>query len=59
LFSYLPGYALANLRGGYRFNEKSQIFLAFENIFDRSYRNPGWGIDGAGRNFRLAFRRQF
>jgi hemoglobin/transferrin/lactoferrin receptor protein len=59
LFTFLPAYVITNLRGGYRFNEKSQIFWAFENMFDRSYRNPSWGIDGAGRNFRLAFRRRF
>ena len=56
LFTYLPGYAIANLRGGFRIGEKSQILWAFENIFDRPYRNPSWGIDGAGRSFRVAYR---
>jgi hemoglobin/transferrin/lactoferrin receptor protein len=59
LFTYLPGYAIANLRGGFRIGEKSQIFWAFENIFDRPYRNPSWGIDGAGRSFRAAYRLLF
>ena len=59
LFTYLPSYAIMNLRGGFRIGEKSQLFWAIENISDRPYRNPSWGIDGAGRSFSLAYRRRF
>ncbi len=59
LFRYLPSYGIVNLRGGFRFGEHSSIFWAFENIFDRPYRNPSWGIDGAGRSFRFAYRYRF
>lgn len=59
MFTYLPSYGLLNLRGGIRLNEKQQINWAIENIFDRPYRNPSWGIDGAGRNFRVAYRIKF
>ena len=59
LFTRLPSYAIANLRGGFRFGESSSIFWAFENIFDRPYRNPSWGIDGGGRSFRVAYRYRF
>ncbi len=59
LFTSLPGYGLFNLRGGFRFGERSQIFWAFENIFDQFHRNPSWGIDGAGRNFKVAYRLKF
>lgn len=59
LFTYLPSYATVNLRGGIRIGEKSNIFLAFENIFDKQYRNPSWGIDGAGRSFRMVYRYKF
>lgn len=59
LFSYLPGYGLFNLRGGFRIGERSQVFWAFENIFDRFHRNPSWGIDGAGRSFNVAYRLKF
>ncbi|MEZ5424992.1 MAG: TonB-dependent receptor [Pyrinomonadaceae bacterium] len=59
LFNYLPGYGVFNLRGGFRFGERSQIFLAFENIFDHYYRNPSWGIDGAGRSFLMQYRYEF
>lgn len=59
LFTELPGYALANIRGGIQLNEKSSVFLAFENIFDKFHRNPSWGIDGAGRSFTLRYRYKF
>lgn len=59
LFTSIPGYALFNLRGGYRFNEKHQINLDFENIGDKSNRLPGWGIDGAGRSLRVAYKFRF
>ncbi len=59
LFSYLPGYAIANVRGGINLNEKAQFFWAVENIFDQFYRNPSWGIDGPGRSFVGQFRFRF
>jgi hemoglobin/transferrin/lactoferrin receptor protein len=59
LFTYLPGYATANLRGGINLNEKATVVWAFENIFDQFYRNPSWGIDGPGRSFNLKFRYKF
>jgi len=59
LFTHLPGYGVANLRGGIVLNDKSQIFMAFENIFDQFYRNPSWGIDGTGRNFIAGLRFKF
>jgi hemoglobin/transferrin/lactoferrin receptor protein len=59
LFTALPGYGIINLRGAIRFGENSQIFLAFENILDQPYRNPSWGVDGAGRSLRAAYRLRF
>lgn len=59
LFTSLPSYALANLRGGITINEKANVFWAFENIFDSYHRNPSWGIDGAGRSFTMQFRYKF
>ncbi|HET8781330.1 MAG TPA: TonB-dependent receptor, partial [Pyrinomonadaceae bacterium] len=46
---YLAGYGLVGFRGGYKFDKKSEVFVDFENIFDKSYRGISWGIDGAGR----------
>jgi len=59
LFTSLPSYALFNVRAGFNINEKSQFFVAFENIFDNFHRNPSWGIDGAGRNLTVQYRYKF
>jgi len=59
LFTYLPSYALFNLRGGFRINENQQFFLAFENIFDAFHRNPSWGVDGTGRSLKIQYRLKF
>jgi outer membrane receptor protein involved in Fe transport len=59
LFTELPGYALFNVRGSITINDRASVFLAFENIFDRPYRNVSWGIDGAGRSFNAQFRYRF
>jgi hemoglobin/transferrin/lactoferrin receptor protein len=59
LFNAIPGYALFNVRGGYRFNEKHEVNFEFENIGDKSHRSPGSGIDGSGRSFRMSYRVKF
>lgn len=59
LYTALPAYGLANIRGGIYINEKAGIFWAFENIFDQAYRNPSWGIDGTGRSFSVQVRYKF
>ena len=59
LFPYLPGYGLVGVRGAVKFAEKSELFVDFENIFDKSYRGISWGIDGAGRGVTLRYRYSF
>lgn len=59
LYTYLPGYVTANVRGGITINDKAGFFWSVENIFDRAYRNPSWGIDGTGRSFNAQFRYRF
>jgi hemoglobin/transferrin/lactoferrin receptor protein len=59
MFRYLPGYGLVNLRGSFTVSKKASVFVAFENIFDKQYRNPSWGIDGSGRSLSLQFRYKF
>ena len=59
LFTAVAGYGLVGLRGSYRFGEGSEVFIDFENIFDKSYRGISWGIDGAGRGMTLRYRYQF
>jgi hemoglobin/transferrin/lactoferrin receptor protein len=59
LFPRLPGYGLVGLRGSIKFAERSELFVDFENIFDKSYRGISWGIDGAGRGVTLRYRYEF
>jgi len=59
LFRYLPGYGLVGVRGSIKFGERSELFVDFENIFDKSYRGISWGIDGAGRGVTLRYRYEF
>ena len=59
LFPYLPGYGLVGVRAAFKFSEDSEVFVDFENIFDKSYRGISWGIDGAGRGVTLRYRYDF
>ncbi len=59
LFPYLPGYGLVGVRGGLKFDERSELFVNFENIFDKSYRGISWGVNGAGRGMTLRYRYSF
>lgn len=59
LFPYLPGYGLVGVRGAIKFTDRSELFVDFENVFDKSYRGISWGIDGAGRGVTLRYRYEF
>ena len=59
LFTYIPGYGLFNVRGGFRFGEGSLISFAFENIFDQTHRGLSWGIDGPGRSVTARYQYRF
>jgi hemoglobin/transferrin/lactoferrin receptor protein len=59
LLTYLPGYGLVNLRGNFTISKKASVFVAFENIFDKIYRNSSWGIDGSGRTLTMQLRYKF
>jgi hemoglobin/transferrin/lactoferrin receptor protein len=59
LFSASPGYGLINLRGGFRLRENHDLTIDFENIGDKNYRAPGWGIDGPGRSLTVRYQVRF
>lgn len=59
LFTAIPGYGLVNVRGGFRFNETQEFSIDLENIFDKSHRSPGWGIDGPGRSITARYKLRF
>ena len=45
-----PGFAVFDLRGGYRINERIAINAVFENLADTAYRYHGSSINGPGRS---------
>ncbi len=59
LFPALPGYGLVGVRGAVKFGDASEVFVDFENIFDKSYRGISWGIDGAGRGVTVRYKYSF
>ena len=59
LFTAVAGYGLVGLRGAFRFSERSEVFIDFENIADKQYRGISWGIDGGGRGVTLRYRYKF
>jgi outer membrane receptor protein involved in Fe transport len=59
LYTAVAGYGLIGVRGAFRFDEHSEIFLDFENIADKQYRGISWGVDGAGRGITLRYRYKF
>lgn len=59
LFTEVKGYGLFGVRGSYRFGKHSEVFVDFENIFDKSYRGISWGIDGGGRGVTVRYRYRF
>ncbi|HEX8143682.1 MAG TPA: TonB-dependent receptor [Pyrinomonadaceae bacterium] len=59
LFTYIPGYGLLNVRGGFRFNENHGLLMDFENITDQTYRGLSWGLDGPGRSVTVHYQYRF
>ncbi len=59
LFTAVPGYGLVGLRGTMSFGDRSEVFVDFENIADKSYRGISWGVDGAGRGVTVRYRYKF
>lgn len=48
-----PGYAIWDLRAGYRFDPQVLIGLVFENVIDSPYRYHGSSVNGATRSLNL------
>ena len=48
----LPGYAVADIVIGWESDQGDRgVGLFVENLADKTYREPGSGADGVGRNF--------
>jgi hemoglobin/transferrin/lactoferrin receptor protein len=59
LFTRVPGYATFNVRGGFKFSERNDLLIEFENITDRNYRGVDWGVDGPGAGVYVRFNTRF
>lgn len=44
----MPGYAVLDLKAGWRWNDTIRVDGAIENLLDHTYREVGSGIDGSG-----------
>ncbi len=47
-----PGFAVVDLRAGYRLSDKLLVALVVENVGDSAYRQHGSSLNGAGRGLR-------
>ncbi|RUM98552.1 TonB-dependent receptor [Pseudaminobacter arsenicus] len=54
----LPAYTTVDLRASYAFDERSELKLAVENVFDEQYSTSN-GFRSPGRTFNLSFSRSF
>ena len=59
LYTAVPGYITFNVRGGFRFTERHEVMIDFENIGDRNYRGISWGLDAPGRGVYLRYNTRF
>jgi iron complex outermembrane receptor protein/hemoglobin/transferrin/lactoferrin receptor protein len=48
-----PGFAVVDLRAGYRFRRTVIVNLLLENLMNRPYRAHGSGVNGAGRGISV------
>jgi iron complex outermembrane receptor protein/hemoglobin/transferrin/lactoferrin receptor protein len=48
-----PGYAICDLRAGFRYNPRVRLNLVLENLLDAAYRVHGSSINGPGRGILL------
>jgi hemoglobin/transferrin/lactoferrin receptor protein len=55
LYTAVPGYFTASVRGGVQISERQDLLLDFFNIGDRNYRGISWGLDAPGRSFAFRY----
>ncbi|MGJ8633172.1 MAG: TonB-dependent receptor [Luteolibacter sp.] len=54
-----PGYAVVDLRGGYRFTENFSATVSLDNVLDTAYRVHGSGTNEPGRGFTVGVKAEF
>ena len=51
----MPGYGIFDIAAGWQSDDRRRaVTFIIENVFNRTYREPGSGTDGAGRNLVLS-----
>jgi hemoglobin/transferrin/lactoferrin receptor protein len=55
LYSEIPSYATVGLRGGLNFGIH-KVVLDAQNLTDKNYRGPSWGMDAPGRGVFVGYR---
>jgi len=58
-FTYLPGFATLNLRGGFRTGNRHEVTPNLQNLSGRDYRGISWGMDASGRSFGFQYNHRF
>jgi hemoglobin/transferrin/lactoferrin receptor protein len=59
LFTAVPGYVTASIRGGFRLGTRHELLLELENLTDKNYRGIAWGIDAPGIGLSVAYVTRF
>ena len=54
LYPYLPGFATAGVRAGFRTGHH-EVIVDAENLTDGNYRGISWGVDGPGRGISMKY----
>ena len=51
----MPGFGVVDVKTGWSSADgRRKLACAVENVFDKTYREPGSGTDGAGINFIIS-----
>jgi hemoglobin/transferrin/lactoferrin receptor protein len=54
LFTAVPGYVTAGIRGGLRAG-RHEVFIDAQNLGDTNYRGISWGVDAPGRGVSMKY----
>ncbi len=54
-----PGYAVLNVRAGWKVNDSLDVWSAVENVTDQDYRIHGSGVNEPGTNFKCGAKWRF
>ena len=59
LYTFVPGYTTASIRGGFRLGTRHDFIIEIENLTDENYRGIAWGVDAPGRSLSVSYQTKF